>query len=766
MSCCAPGTEGALDQVGLRKALPSSEEMVLASRDLGQDLRQIDLSVPGVYCGTCITTIETCLKKLPEVARARVNLSSKRVSIVWREQVAGVRTDPGSLAKAIASTGYETHLFTSAGEASDDLRNQLIRAVGLTGFAAANIMLLSISVWSGADASTRDMFHWISALIAAPALVYGGRFFYRSAYNALKHGRTNMDVPIALAITLSYAVSLWETMHSGSHAWFDATVSLLFFLLIGRTLDHVMRDRARSAVAGLARLSPHGAMVLLADGQREYRAIAELAPGDVVLVAAGERVPVDGVIITGSSDLDMSIVNGESAARIVQPGDSVQAGTLNLTGPLTLKATALARDSFLAEIIGLMEAAEGGRARYRRLADRAAQYYSPVVHILALVSFIAWGVFGGDWKQAMLIAIAVLIITCPCALGLAVPVVQVVAAGELFKNGVMVKDGSAMERLAEADTVLFDKTGTLTIGEPRLLNREDVPDDALHLAAGLAANSRHPLSQALYGSVRGALPVFDNVSEIPGCGVEAKTGNGVYRLGNRRFGCPSAGQQSDGGSASEVILSLNGEEVSCFRFEDRVRPGTFEAIETLQRFGFETEIVSGDRPSAVKALAGKLGLLRWNGSLTPADKARRCEELAASGRKVLMVGDGINDAPALAAAHVSIAPASAADIGRQAADFVFLREDLRSVAFAVDISRRAGRLIRQNFALAIGYNIIAVPVALAGLATPMIAAIAMSTSSIIVVTNALRLNGFEKRATGKRKQGDTALQMGNGAQIV
>ncbi|MDQ1186001.1 cation-translocating P-type ATPase [Agrobacterium larrymoorei] len=766
MSCCAPGTEGALDQVGLRKALPSSEEMALASRDLGQGLRQIDLSVPGVYCGTCITTIETCLKKLPEVARARVNLSSKRVSIVWREQVAGVRTDPGILARAVASTGYETHLFTSAEEASDDLRNQLIRAVGLTGFAAANIMLLSISVWSGADASTRDMFHWISALIAAPALVYGGRFFYRSAYNALKHGRTNMDVPIALAITLSYAVSLWETMHSGSHAWFDATVSLLFFLLIGRTLDHVMRDRARSAVAGLARLSPHGAMVLLADGQREYRAIAELAPGDVVLVAAGERVPVDGVIITGSSDLDMSIVNGESVARIVQPGDSVQAGTLNLTGPLTLKATALARDSFLAEIIGLMEAAEGGRARYRRLADRAAQYYSPVVHILALVSFIAWGVFGGDWKQAMLIAIAVLIITCPCALGLAVPVVQVVAAGELFKNGVMVKDGSAMERLAEADTVLFDKTGTLTIGEPRLLNREDVPDDALHLAAGLAANSRHPLSQALYGSVRGALPVFDNVSEIPGCGVEAKTGNGVYRLGNRRFCCPSEGQQSDGGSASEVILSLNGVEVSCFRFEDRVRPGTFEAIETLQRFGFETEIVSGDRPSAVKALAGKLGLLRWNGSLAPADKARRCEELAASGRKVLMVGDGINDAPALAAAHVSIAPASAADIGRQTADFVFLREDLRSVSFAVDISRRAGRLIRQNFALAIGYNIIAVPVALAGLATPMIAAIAMSTSSIIVVTNALRLNGFEKRATGKRKQGDTALQMGNGAQIA
>lgn len=766
MSCCAPGTEGAVEQAGLRKGLPSSEEMMLASRDLGQGLRQIELSVPGVYCGACITTIETCLKRLPQVERARVNLSSKRVSVVWREEVAGVRTDPGDLAKAVALNGYEPHLFTSAEEASDELRNQLIRAVGLTGFAAANIMLLSVSVWSGADASTRDMFHWISALIAAPALIYGGRFFYQSAYHALKHGRTNMDVPIALAITLSYAVSLWETMHSGSHAWFDATVSLLFFLLIGRTLDHVMRDRARSAVAGLARLSPRGAMVLLNGGEREYRAIAELVPGDAVLVAAGERVPVDGVIIAGTSDLDMSIVNGESATRIVQPGARVQAGTLNLTGPLTLKATALARESFLAEIIGLMEAAEGGRARYRRLADRAAQFYSPVVHLLALISFIAWGVFGGDWKQAMLIAIAVLIITCPCALGLAVPVVQVVAAGELFKNGVMVKDGSAMERLAEADTVLFDKTGTLTLGEPRLLDMADVPDDALLLAAGLAANSRHPLSQALYGSVRGALPVFDAISEIPGCGVEARTDKSIYRLGNRRFCCPTQGPRSDGDTASEVVLSLEGEEVACFRFEDQMRPGTCEAIQTLQRFGFSAEIVSGDRPSAVEALAGKLGLASWHGGFAPADKARRCEELAREGRKVLMVGDGINDAPALAAAHVSIAPASAADIGRQAADFVFLQDDLRSVAFAIDISQRAGRLIRQNFALAIGYNIIAVPIALAGLATPMIAAIAMSTSSIIVVTNALRLSGFERKVTRKLERREAVGEMATGVQIA
>ncbi|NTJ42499.1 cadmium-translocating P-type ATPase [Agrobacterium larrymoorei] len=720
---------------------------MMASRDLGQGMRQIDLSVPGVYCGTCITTVETVLKALPVVERARVNLSSKRVSVIWKEILDGDRTNPGVIAEALASKGYEVHLFGNGEEASDELRNQLIRAVGLTGFASMNVMLLSISVWSGADAATRDMFHWLSALIATPALIYGGRFFYKSAYTALRHGRTNMDVPIAIAITLTYVVSIWETMHSATHVWFDGTVSLLFFLLIGRTLDHVMRDKARSAIAGLARLSPRGATVLLADGTRDYLPVNEIEPGNSIAVAAGERVPVDGEVVSGSSDLDVSIANGESAPRVVRVGDAVQAGTLNLTGPIIIKATAIAKDSFLAEIIGLMEAAEGGRARYRRLADRAAQYYAPVVHLLALIAFVAWGVFGGDWKQALLVAIAVLIITCPCALGLAVPVVQVVAAGRMFKNGIMVKDGSAMERLAEIDTVLFDKTGTLTIGKPRLVNGSDISEATMRLAATIAANSRHPLSQALYGGVAGPFPDFKEITEIPGCGVEARGPLGVYRLGSRAFSCKQNAVASGTDGTSEVVLSLNHMEIAQFCFEDSLRPGVKETVFEFNRACFATEIVSGDRPSAVEALARRVGINKWQGSMAPSEKVGRCEELAAANRKVLMVGDGINDAPALAAAHVSIAPASAADIGRKATDFVFMHSDLRAVAFAVNISKRAGRLIRQNFALAIGYNIIAVPIALAGYATPMIAAIAMSTSSIIVVVNALRLNGFEQQVT-------------------
>ncbi|UDF29119.1 UNVERIFIED_ORG: cadmium-translocating P-type ATPase [Roseateles sp. XES5] len=741
MSCCAPGTEGVVEAERARQALPSSEELMLASRPVGEGLRQSDLSVPGVHCGACITTVEGALNALPEVARARVNLSTRRVSVVWKEDVDGRRTDPQAIAAAIRATGYDTHLFSLAAEGDDALRNQLIRAVAVAGFAATNIMLLSVSVWSGAEAATRDLFHWISAFIAGPTLIYAGRFFYQSAWNAVRHGRTNMDVPIALAITLSYAVSLWETLHSAEHAWFDATVSLLFFLLIGRTLDHVMRDRARSAITGLARLSPRGAMVVRPDGTRDYRPVEEIAVGEHLSIAAGERIPVDCRVLAGASDIDRSIVNGESDPLAAGPGTRLEAGAMNLTGSLTVEAVATARNSFLSEVIGLMEAAEGGRARYRRIADRAAQIYSPAVHLLALASFLGWGFYDGDWKHAMLVAIAVLIITCPCALGLAVPVVQVVAAGRLFAGGVMVKDGSAMERLAEIDTAVFDKTGTLTLGKPRLVEREKVNRAHLALAAALAAHSRHPLSMALVGANAGPSPVIEAVTEVAGGGLEAATSQGLLRLGNRAFACGNAATGDDVHGLSEVVLTRDGTVLETFRFEDALRAGAVEAVTALRQDDVEMAILSGDRAPAVARIAGLLGIGRWRAALSPRGKTEAVAERAAAGHRVLMVGDGINDAPALAAAHVSMAPATAADVGRQAADFVFLHESLEAVPFAHETACRAGRLIRQNFALAIGYNVIAVPVAILGHATPLIAAIAMSTSSIIVVVNSLRLRG-------------------------
>ncbi len=738
MSCCAPGIELAGEMEKASHALPSAEELWLSSRALGEGLRQTDLSVPSVHCGVCIATIEDALKARPEVVRARVNLSTKRVSFVWRESVDAKPTDPRLIADVIAKAGFEAHLFSTGAEVSDELRNQLIRAVAVAGFAAANIMLLSVSVWSGADAATRDLFHWLSAMIAAPALVYSGRFFFRSAYAALRNGHTNMDVPISLAVILSYAMSLYETIHHGEHAWFDATVTLLFFLLIGRVLDHLMRDRARSAIVSLARLSPRGAMVVNEDGSHEYRPVDEIQPGDRLDIAAGDRIPVDGAVLSGVSDLDCSIVNGESAPIAIGPGSRLQAGTLNLTGSLVFVATAKAGESFVAEIMNLMEAAEGGRARYRRIADRAARIYAPAVHFLALAALLGWGLVGGDWKQAMLVAISVLIITCPCALGLAVPVVQVIAAGRLFENGIMVKDGSALERLAEINRVLFDKTGTLTMGRPRLTNASTISQAAMAAASGLARHSRHPLSLAISRSFAGTPADFQTVNEVPGSGLEAENAEGRWRLGNRFFATgegPSVAQDNQ----SETVLSCNGVEVAAFCFEDTIRPGAVQAIEALEARNIGATILSGDRLPAVASVAARLNIADFHGGLKPADKVAAVAEFNSRGDKVLMVGDGINDAPALAAAHVSMAPSTAADIGRQAADLVFMRDSLDAVDFAIATARRAGKLIRQNFALAILYNVIAVPVALLGHATPLLAAIAMSSSSIIVVVNSLRL---------------------------
>lgn len=733
MSCCAPGAEAGLEFERLTHGLPSTEELKLASLALGDGLHQVDLSVPGVHCGACIQKIEGALGRLDRVESARVNLSTRRVSVRWRGD------DVPPIADTISSLGYEANLFDVAGAEKDETLAELIRAVAIAGFAAGNIMLLSVSVWSGAEDATRDLFHWVSALIAIPALAFAGRIYFRSAWSALRHGRMNMDLPIALGVSLAYGMSLYETINHGPHAYFDAAVSLLFFLLIGRTLDHVMRDRARAAVLGLAKLAPRGAIIVGADGARDYRPLADIEAGMRLFIAAGDRIPVDARVIEGRSELDASLITGESAPQAVAAGSIVRAGTHNLTGPLTVEAVATARDSFLSEMLRMMEAAEGGRARYRRIADRVSALYAPVVHLTALATFAGWMIASGDWHLSMTIAIAVLIITCPCALGLAVPIVQVVAARRLFENGVMVRDGSAMERLAEVDTIVFDKTGTLTLGHPRLVNATSIDPDALAIASALARYSRHPLSTAIARASAGhtGASLRDTI-EHPGLGIEARAGGSVWRLGRAAWALSGADQvgarEQDG-----TVLAEDGVLRARFTFEDELRPDAVSAIGRLLEAGYQVEMLSGDRAPIVDAVARTLGIETVSADLMPAEKVKRLAELAAQERRAAMVGDGLNDAPALAAAHVSIAPATAADIGRNAADFVFLRASLSAVPLAIEVSREASRLVRQNLGLAIGYNAIAVPIAILGYVTPLIAAIAMSGSSLIVIGNALRL---------------------------
>lgn len=729
MSCCLPPPEFIEAAAGPIRRGPSDDEIRLASRDIGQGMRQTDLSVPSVHCGGCIQTIEKALNALEGVRSARVNLSTKRVAIRWPDG-----GTPPAMVEALVGLGYEPHLYETEDSQKDRTLPGLIRALAVAAFASMNIMMLSGSVWSGADGATRDILHWICAGLTLPALLYSGRVFYRSAWNAVRHGRTNMDVPITIGIALAFALSLYDTIHSGREVYYDATVSLIFFLLIGRTLDHVMRERARTAVKGLARLAPRGALVLGDNGAPEYLPLREIVPGMTILLAAGERVPVDAVVLTGASDLDRSLISGESLPVAAEAGTRLEAGVLNLTGPLTIRAAAGEQDSTLAQMVRLMEVAESGRNRYRRIADRAAELYSPVVHLAAFAAFLFWMAFNGDLHNAVTVAIAVLIITCPCALGLAVPMVQVVAARRLFDAGIMVKDGSALERLAEVDSVVFDKTGTLTLGAPQLLDLGDIAPGVLAQAAALAAHSRHPYSQAITraGAGPGAMPAFADISELPGFGVEALLDGDRYRLGRADWALSDA-------AYAGTVLSRNGVELARFTFADGLRAGARSAVSALREAGLSVEIVSGDTSAAVAAVADELHIGARAGGVLPGGKAERIATLRAEGRKTLMVGDGLNDAPALMAAHVSMAPSGAADVGRSAADFVFLHDDLSAVPLALAVARDAGRLVRQNFALSALYNAIALPIAIAGYVNPFIAAIAMSLSSIVVVLNALRL---------------------------
>jgi P-type Cu2+ transporter len=727
-------------QAGIIKGVQPEEAPVAADPSAwvvtdAKGLCRLSLMVEGLQCGACVWLIEQSLLCEPGVEQARVSLSTRRLTLAWRQG----KADPVRLIDRIQHLGYRLVPYDPCVlRSADDAESKaLLRAMAVAGFAAGNIMLFSVSVWAGhvegMASGTRDLFHWISALIAMPVVAYAGQPFFRSALEAIRSGRTNMDVPISLAIILAPSISLVETFGGGAHAYFDSAVTLLFFLLIGRYLDRRVRARARLAVEQLTALNGTAATVIDADGRTRDLPPTAVQPGMRVLVAAGGRIPVDGVIESGVSDLDLSILTGESAPAARKMGDEVFAGAVNLTAPLRVVTRQSGSRTLLADIIGLMEAAEARRGRYVRIADRVARYYSPVVHSVALLTFLGWTLLGGlAWQPALLIAVAVLIITCPCALALAVPVVQVAASQRLARAGILLKAGDALERLREVDHVVFDKTGTLTTGELRL--PPDANREALAIASSIAAASRHPLARAIRRAAPD-VPAKDDVQEIPGNGLEFRGDSGSWRLGSHAF----VDEADDGDEAPSLWLRGPNQPAVRFRFADEIRPDAVAAIETLRALGCTVEISSGDRPAAVAAIAVRLGISSWRGGMRPADKVEHLEQLRTVGSRVLMVGDGLNDAPGLAAAHVSIAPATGTDVTQSAADIVFQGASLMAVPDALLLSRKADRLMRQNLALALFYNLAAVPLAIVGLVTPLIAALAMSSSSILVICNALRL---------------------------
>ncbi|AML51323.1 heavy metal translocating P-type ATPase [Falsihalocynthiibacter arcticus] len=720
-------------------AAPAAEALAARVQAATGQHEAIMLSLPTVHCAACISAVERGLLATKGVTNARVNLTLKRVRVEAEPEV-----DAEALISVLDGIGFEAHELdadTIAATQTDTAGRALLMRLAVAFFASMNVMLLSVAVWSGAEGPTRDMFHWISAAIAFPAVGFAAQPFFASAFSALSKGRMNMDVPIALAIALALGTSLYETMHSGEYAYFDAALTLTCFLLAGRYLDHRTRAVARSAAEELAALEVPRA-IRLSDGStegptEEVVPLAALSVGDHVLVRPGSRMPVDGVILTGESEIDRSLLTGETLPIFAAPGYQISAGEVNLTGPLVVRATAIGRDSSLHQMADLVAIAESGRSRYTSLADQAAKLYAPGVHILALASFIGWYFFTRDMRQAINVAAAVLIITCPCALGLAVPAVTTAASGRLFKRGMLIKHETALERLAQVDCVVFDKTGTLTTGTPILASTEHSDLD-LEIAGALAKGSSHPLARALCqigtGSEVSNAQLVSDIVEKPGYGLEGMWNDLPVRLGRGDW----LGADTSGATGPSTYLKVGASAAVSFGFEDTLRMGAEEAVRELLSRGIEVHLLSGDTEASVRTLAQTLNIPTYSAGVLPALKADYVNALSET-HHVLMVGDGLNDTAALAAAYVSMSPATALDAARVASDVVLLGNDLSVLPDALKTAQNATKRIRENFRIATLYNVIAVPIAVAGLATPLAAALAMSASSITVSLNALRL---------------------------
>jgi Cu2+-exporting ATPase len=753
---------------GRAEPVPAGDVTSFVRRDAATGLHSLQLMVENVHCGGCVRKIERAIQAEPDVETGRLNLTTRRLTIAWN----GPACRGNALVRKVEALGYPVVPYDPEALAVADNRHEreLLKAMAVAGFAASNVMLLAVSVWaghfSGMGEATRTFMHWVQALIVLPAIAYAGRPFFGSALKALRAGTTNMDVPISLAVILAPGISLFETIRHGEHAYFDSAIMLLFFLLIGRYLDSRARGVARSAVERLLALRAAAVTLLLPDGRTRSVRPELLEAGQTVLVAPGERIGVDGTVKDGRSEIDTSAITGETVPAAAGPGDKVFAGTINLQAPLQLTVRAVGDGTLLAEIVKLMELAEQKRGRFVALADRIARAYAPLVHSLALATFLGWWLLMGiAWQTALLYAIAVLIITCPCALGLAVPAVQVIASGRLMQRGILLKSATALERLAEVDTVVFDKTGTLTEGE-LVLAEADAPPDRLRLAAGMAKSSRHPLARALVRAAPEAT-VVPGVEERPGQGLAWAGERGEVRLGRYEWAVPAdTGQAGTGPAGSgpagtaapsraadepaaigpELWLAVPGEPPRRFTFQDQPRADAAATVRSLIDRGLDVQLLSGDRPGPVAAIARAVGIETFKAGCRPDEKVAHLEALAAAGRRVMMVGDGLNDAPALAAAHVSLSPSSAVDISQTTADVVFQGRLLAPVLMTLDTAARTRRLVKQNLAMSFGYNVLTVPIAVMGFVTPLIAALAMSASSLAVVGNALRLNWVRESA--------------------
>ena len=722
----------------------------------------IDLPISGMTCAACAARIEKTLNRLPDV-HAAVNFATEKAHI---EYPAGTLA-PTDLIAAIRKAGYDAQEPT---DNSDDERKaerlavyqRDLRLFTISAVLTLPFLALMLYMLTGGHHAPwfPPLAQWI---VATPVQFWIGRRFYVGAYHALRGGGANMDVLIALGTSMAYFYSAAIVLAGlEGHLYFEAAVSIITLVFLGKLLESRARARASAAIEELVRLQPQTARVER-DGMIAEIPVAQLRVGDTFIVRPGDAVPVDGSVIDGRSSIDESLLTGESLPVTKTAGSPVYAATINAQGLLRCTATGVGADTALAGIIKLVEEAQGSKAPIQRLADVIAGVFVPVVVVIAAVTFAGWWWYSGSFADALVPAVAVLVIACPCALGLATPTAIMVGSGAGARAGVLIKNAEALELAGHIDTLVVDKTGTLTQGKPAVTDIEVIGDSTenllLGVAAALEAGSEHPLAHAVLEQARSRgitpAPVSD-FTAVPGKGVQAMLDGKIALLGSPNFIAAegvtlrdAAVARLQGEGKTVIAVAHDGKALGLIAITDPLRPTSAEAVAALQALGIEVIMLTGDNRRTAEHIAKQTGIHRFEAELLPRDKARIVNSLQQQGRRVGMIGDGVNDAPALAAAQVSFAIGAGSDVALHAADVTLMRSDLLSAVDAVQLSRATFRKIKQNLFFAFFYNVMGIPLAAAGLLNPVIAGAAMAMSSVSVVSNSLLLKRWRPQH-GKR----------------
>ncbi|NWF38544.1 heavy metal translocating P-type ATPase [Mariprofundus sp. NF] len=725
-------------------------------RDFGEGRKQAHLLVEGIHCAACVWLIEKGLAAMPGIDLAEVNLAHQRLNLRWDSN----NVKLSAIMVRLGSLGYAAAPFNAeAAEGSLQRRNRsLLFRMAFAGFGAMNIMWISIALYagdfSGIDQGHKAFFQLVSFFIATPVLLYSGWPFFRSALLGLQQWRLTMDLPISIGSLSTYAYSCWVLVQASGEVYFDTVVTFLFVILIGRYLEGLSKRNASSAALRLLELQPRLATRLLDGlvdgGEGEERiSVRKLQVGDRVLVRPGEKVPADGVVLSGESYVDESMLSGESRPLQKEKGASVVAGSINVDGSLTVEVSLIGADTTLARIVALVEEAQGSKAAVQQLADRIVPWFVAITLGLALITFLYW--LRDDFDTALLAAVSVLIITCPCALGLATPMGIAVGVGVGAKRGVLVRHGQALESLASITHVVFDKTGTLTEGRMRVANISTSngfePERLISLAAAVESHSRHPLASAICAEHKTARLSCRSFISESGLGVSGEVDGRAVVIGNARLMLragaeidefmQSQQQQIESGMGVALFVAVDGVLAGLIHMQDRIRDQAPELVALLRAQGFGITVLTGDSREAGNSLKVKLGEMVVKAELMPEDKEAEIRALQQQGEKVLMIGDGVNDAPALARADVSMAMGSGMDVSMECSDIVLVGSDLSRVGFAISLAERTLATIRQNIGISLTYNLILVPAAMAAMVTPVFAAIAMPISSLLVIGNAI-----------------------------